>query len=100
MKSFYVLVYDFNRRTFVPYNVIPYLEKCYHEKRNKPKTVEEFKSFITGCSAYQFEARCEYEIVLSDWPNKSTSKKIDVHFQILLNLDIITKILMEIVNDR
>lgn len=99
MKSFFVIIYDINSKNFVPYDIIPYLEECYHKAENKPKTIEEFKNFVERQSAYQWWSRCEYEIILSDWPNKSQEKKVDVHFQVLLNLDIIAKILMENIND-
>ena len=46
MKSFYVIVYDINRKTFIPYDVIPYLKKCYYEATDKPETLEEFKNFV------------------------------------------------------
>ena len=95
MNNFYVIIYDPNSKSFLPYDVIPYLEKRYNEEKEKPKTFEEFKSFIIKCSEYQWWSRCEYEIVLSDWPSKKTSEKISVHYQVLLNLDIIVRILME-----
>lgn len=100
MKSFYVLVYDFNRETIVPYNVIPYLKKCYYEATNKPKTLKEFKAFVKKESMYQWWSRCEYEIILSDWPSQLRQKKIDVHYQVMTNLDIVTKILMENINEN
>lgn len=99
MKSFYVIIYDPNRECFIPYDVIPYLEKCYYEEKDRPSTLEEFQTFIKRHSMYQWWSRCEYEIILSDWPNRSTDKKIDVHFQVLLNLDTIAEILMKSIND-
>lgn len=99
MKSFYVIVYDINHRTFTPYDVIPYLKKCYYEATDKPKTLEEFKNFVEHESKYQWWSRCEYEIILSNWPGQDQQKKIDVHYQVMTNLDIVTKVLMESIND-
>ena len=99
MKSFYVIVYDFNRKTFIPYDVIPYLKKCYYEATSKPETLEEFKDFVKNQSMYQWWSRCEYEIILSDWPSQCQQKKIDVHYQVMANLDTVTKVLMESIND-
>ena len=99
MKSFYVIVYDINRKTFIPYDVIPYLKKCYYEATDKPETLEEFKNFVERQSMYQWWSRCEYEIILSDWPSQCQQKKIDVHYQIMTNLDIVVKVLMESIND-
>ena len=99
MKSFYVIVYDINRKTFIPYDVIPYLKKCYYEATYKPETLEEFKSFVERESMYQWWSRCEYEIILSDWPSQCQQKKIDVHYQVVMNLDTVAKVLMESIND-
>lgn len=99
MKSFYVIVYDFNHRTFVQYDVIPYLKKCYYEVKDKPETLKEFKNFVESQSRYQWWSRCEYEIMLSDLPSQRQQKKIDVHYQVMTNLDIVTKVLMESIND-
>ena len=99
MKSFYVIVYDFNRKTFIPYDVIPYLKKCYYEATDKPETLEEFKNFVERQSMYQWWSRCEYEIILSDWPSQEHEEKWDVYQQIMLNLETIAEILMKNVND-
>ena len=100
MKSFYVIVYDTNRKTFVPYDVIPYLKKCYYEETNKPKTLEEFKDFVKNQSMYQWWSRCEYEIILESWPNTNVNEKWDVHRQVMMNIDIITSMLMNNVNEN
>jgi hypothetical protein len=86
-----------------------------------PKTFDEFKEFVEDESQYQFWSRCEYEIILSPWPyvlspsegyDKSKENDIDawkehwkkhldscdkwdVYDQIMMNLDIVTKLLME-----
>ena len=99
MNSFYVIVYDVNGESFVPYDVIPYLKECSCEAKDKPKTLEEFKDFIKVHSLYQWWSRCEYEIILSDWPNQCQQKKIDVHYQVMANLDAVTKVLIESIND-
>ncbi len=95
MKTFNVIRWNINTGKFVPYNILPYLEKCYHEADNKPKTFEEFKTFIEKRSRYQWWARCEHEIILKDWPNGRVEKKIDVFDQVMMNIDVITKILMD-----
>lgn len=91
---FNVLIYD--NGIFVPYDIIPYLVKCYNEALHKPKTFKEFKNFVDKESKYQYWSRCEYEIILSNWPNQNCEKKIDVYDQIQMNLDVITKCLMEV----
>ena len=121
MKEFYVINHDINSGNFIKYNIMPYLIESYRKSKDKPKTVEEFKEFIKKKSMYQWWSRCEYEIILSPWPYKTspserydkkgendieawkqhweshlkTCKKIDVHWQVMMNLDIITEILMK-----
>lgn len=97
MEAFNVINYDINRKKFKPYNVIPYLVRCYKETNHKPVSFEEFKKFVKSESLYQFWSRCEYEIILSDWPpsNPPVQEKWDVYQQIMMNLDIVTKILMD-----
>lgn len=44
---------------------------------------------------YQWWSRCEYEIILVDWPCQKKSEKWDVYKQVMMNIDIITEILMK-----
>ena len=125
MVEFNVINYDINSRKFESYNIIPYLVSRYNKSKNKPKTFGEFKEFIKNESMYQWWSRCEYEIILSPWPYLSSPserydkkgendieawkehwkkhltecKKIDVYDQIIMNLDIITKLFMENIHD-
>lgn len=100
MKNFNVIVYDFNKQDFIPYDVMPYLVGCYNKVSNKPKTFEEFKKFIEEESKYQWWSRCEYEIILESWPKTNVNEKWDVHRQVMMNIDIITSILMDNVNEN
>ena len=123
-KSYNVIPYLVNA-----YNDIVEKHKKYPKDKywNVPKTFAEFKEFAKKESQYQFWARCEYEIILAPWPylpspsesyDKSkendvnvwkehwkkfleTCDKWDVYDQIMMNIDIVTKILMEEVqNDK
>lgn len=107
MKTFNVIVYDFNKEEFIPYNVIPYFVNAFNDriKRHEeypdcdywklPKTFSEFREFIKSESQYQFWSRCEYEVILVDWPCQKKEEKIDVHWQIMMNLNIITQLVIE-----
>ena len=121
MREFNVIVYNINSKEFEPYNVIPYLINCYNKKKSKPKTFDEFKEFIKNESMYKWSARCEYEIILSPWPYVSSPSerydkkgeddveawkehwmqylkecsKIDVHHQVMMNIDVITALVMD-----
>lgn len=112
MKSFNVIVWEPNIKKFIPYNIIPYLIDAYDERVlnhkkypnnkywNVPKTFDEFRDFVKSESQYQFWGRCEYEIILEDWPCLKTEEKIDVHWQIMMNINLITEIIIEIINGR
>ena len=124
-KEFNVIIHDINSKTFKSYNIIPYLLSCYKESKCKPKTFDEFKEFIKHQSMYQWWSRCEYEIILGPWPYTTSPserydkkgeddvgawkehwkkhlnecEKIDVYYQIMMNIDVITKLFIEIIND-
>ena len=92
--EFFVIVYEPNYKRMVPYNVIPYFIYEYEQtKKGKPKTLSEFKKFIEAKSQYRFWSRCQYEIIISDWPCQIATEKWDVHNQIMMNIDLITAIL-------
>lgn len=95
MKQFNVINYNINRQKFELYDIIPYLVNCYKEEKKKPTTFEEFKQFIERESHHQWWSRCEYEIILVDWPCKQIEEKWDVYDQVMMNLDIITNLVME-----
>lgn len=101
MKSFYVIVYNFNEDTFEPYDVMPYLIAEYKKVKVKPSTIEEFKSFVRQKARHQWWCRCEYEIILSHRPGpwKEHSEKWDVYCQLMMNIDTVVEILMQNLND-
>ena len=107
MQQFNVINYNFNAQKFESYDVIPYLVSAYNDKVQLynecleedfwkvPQTFDEFKEFVQKESLYQFWGRCEYEIILVDWPCQKHEEKWDVYQQIMMNLDLVTKTLME-----
>lgn len=93
VKEFNVIVYDYNKKTFTEYNIMPVLRR---ELKGKDlHTFEEFKDFVKKTSMYYWAYKCEYEIILTDWPNQTTGSKIDVNSQVQMNIDLITRLLME-----
>lgn len=95
MKTFNVINYNFNKQVMEPYDVIPYLVNEYEKCKTKPQTFDDFKEFVKRKSQYQWWARCQYEIIISDWPSQKHEEKWDVYQQVMLNIDVITKLLME-----
>lgn len=91
---FNVILFDFNSGRFIPYNVIPYLIQELNKLKEAPDSFDTLKERILGISMYQWWARCQYEIILGDWPNNQVNQKIDVHYQINNNIDILTKLIL------
>ena len=79
---------------FKDFDIIPYFIRHYKNAKHKPKTKKEFNKFIDDWAKYEFWARCEYEVILSDYPRQEVSEKIDVYQQIKINIDVITMIVM------
>lgn len=100
MKSFNVIIHDFNEKTFVPYDIMSYLIKEYNELETKPSTNKELRDFVEQKALYQWWSRCEYEIILVNWPNKSIAEKWDVYRQVMMNIDIIINVLIENINEN
>lgn len=119
-KTFNVLRWDPNGDRPVHYDVLPYLRRCLEERKKRSKTKryqklvtedpkakralgmpctwEELKEVVKVESQYQFGGRCEYEMILTGWPAQKNDYKIDVHEQIMMNIDIVTDILWEEMN--
>ena len=96
-KSFYVLNWDFNTDDLEEYDILPYFRECYKKlnKNKRPKTVNEWKDFVKNKGMYQFWSRCQYEIIVTGWPQQKNEVKVDVWRQIEMNIDVIVDILME-----
>lgn len=94
MKPFNAIIYNFNKREFEYYDIMPYLVYRYKESREKPKTHDDFVKFVDEWCMYQFWSRCEYELVLTPWPsNPDVEKKVDVYWQIKPNIDVVADLL-------
>lgn len=91
MKKFNVLHWNFNSDSIEPYDILPY----FRENCAKCENHESFKREIERASRYRFWARCEYEMICSGWPVQKNRYKLDIHEQIMMNIDIITDILWE-----
>lgn len=93
MKDEYnVILWDFNRKEVEYYDIIPYFKECWNDLKKKPKSFYDIKQFIISESRYQFWSRCEYEIVITGFPENSRTQKIDVFDQIMSNIDIVTEV--------
>ena len=95
MKSFFVINYNINKKVFEPYDIMPHLIETYKKKKNKSKEYNSIKEFIISEARYMWWSRCEYEIILADWPSTKYSEEWDVYDQIEMNIDVITSLFIE-----
>lgn len=101
-KTFNVLMWDFNHDELIHYDVLPYLREVIEENlKRKNKNIKVIKSFddlkelIEKESMYRYWSRCEYEMIIHGWPVQKKDYKIDIHEQIMMNIDVISDILFD-----
>lgn len=105
-NSFNVLIWDINNDELIHYDIIPYLLRQYNKTKKMdsyketPESRDEFREFVKNEARYQWWSRCEYEILVSDWPKHGKEIKIDVYDQVLMNLNIITDIIINIIENE
>lgn len=105
MEKFNVITWDVNTKEIVLHDILPYFRRQYQKlkKEDRPVTKDQWVRFIEDHGKYMYWARCEYEILISQWPphpdpDKNKHIKIDVWDQIESNLSVIINILMSEVN--
>lgn len=128
LVKFYVITWNINSNKIEHYDVMPYFRDCYERRRQEwkrkqkskrfqkdiekglitekdienyykaPETYDEFKRFVESESRYMFWARCEWEVIVTDWPVGKGSHKMDVHEQVMMNIDVICRILWDEIN--
>ena len=114
-----VIIWECGRDHISYYDIMPYLKNCWKDEKKRkyktwnrdfskkenekdytkmPETFDEIKKFILCNSRYMFWARCEYEVIIQDWPCQKKSEKIDVYQQIKENIDVVTMVFMQNMN--
>lgn len=84
-----------DNQQFVAYDVMPYFINEYKEAKKKKgtptkdSTKEEWSKWVQGKATYMYWSRCQYEIILKDWPCMKVDKKIDVYDQLVMNWDLV-----------
>lgn len=98
MVQFYVINWDVNKDCIEHYDVIPYLYSEIEKKRKREKiakkdlTYEWLRRTIEDSSRYMYWSRCQYEVIVHAWPAYRNDHKMDIHEQIMMNLDNITEL--------
>ena len=102
MKKFNVLMWDFNKDDIRHYDVLPYFRESLknNKKLYKIENPDDLKNFVEKESRWMFWSRCEWEMICHGWPVRENDYKIDVHEQIMMNIDIIVDILWNEMNNE
>ena len=88
-----VILFDFNSKSLKEYNIFKHsgFKKDFIDMCHIDFDDNDFTERLKGILQYYFWAKCEYEVVVSDWPpykdKEGPSVKIDVYYQIMLNWD-------------
>ena len=84
-----VFRYDFNSRQIEEFNIFDhgrFREEVCKLMDDASLTYPEFRGHIRSVLMYYFWAKCEWEVVVSGWPD-GRGVKIDVFEQMMLNFD-------------
>ena len=84
-----VYVNNFNSKRIETYNIFKhggFLDDCKKAARKYSKDEAAFLEEVRKYLMYNFWSKCEWEIVITDWPTSGkVEKKIDVFDQVMLN---------------
>lgn len=97
--EWYVYTEDYNANTIKKFNVfysINFLDGCKRTFK-KYKDIKKIEEEIKAWARYSFWSKCEYEVVLNAFTNKSDFQdvKIDVYDQLMLNWDSFFQYIMD-----
>lgn len=95
IRPFNVIVENNGR--FEPYNIMLTLVDDYKEHKKRPKLTsrKECRKFVQDMSLYHWWGRCEYEMILMDFPVKRHERKIDIYEQVMMNIEVVTDLFIE-----
>ena len=96
MLEWNVYYHDWNHRELAVFNVFAhgsFYDECKKNARKNIHDYEAFKDQLRRDLMYYFWSKCEWEIILSAWIRKDSTKpiKIDVWDQVNLNWEVFCK---------
>lgn len=98
MISYNVITWEFNSDSIEFYDIMPYLYHKY-EQLEKKLSFDELKEFIDKEARYMYWSRCEWEVIVTGWPQQKNTYKLDVYEQIKMNLDVIAELMWDDLQD-
>ena len=97
-----VMIHDFNSNNIRSYNVLndSYIIDSLKNaiKKGEVTSFNDVKNFLSGKFKAQYWSRTEYEMLVSGLFDKSEAKKIDVWYQLEMNIDNITEYVINKLN--
>jgi hypothetical protein len=80
-----------NRRKIEVFNIfdhVYFLRDCAKAAK-KAETIEDFAKLVSRELHYYYWSKCEWEIILTSWPERQdfNNRKVDVCSQVMLNWD-------------
>lgn len=85
--SWFVLSFDFNGQIFKSFDIFSHSSFTKEFSKLKKDNFESFQTDLKNLIKDYFWAKCEYEIVLGDWPQGEVLCKIDIYTQLIINWD-------------
>ena len=81
--------WDFNHDQLETYDVgYRFIAAVEHERPSfLPTTYAELNDYLLAEARYCFWAKCEYEMIVTGWPQQKNEKKVDIYEQLRLNWD-------------
>lgn len=100
MLEWNVYIEDFNGKKIKTYNIFDHPTFLGELKKISGLSKEEFLDKLERNLMYYFWSKCEWEIVLSSWPqryenSKFQDKKIDVYSQVMINWEVFSEYVWE-----
>lgn len=75
---YYVYIENFNKKCIEKYNVLSdHFVKLLKAKTNNIKDREEFAKEVKSVLMYNFWSKCEWEVVITDWPTHITVEELN-----------------------
>ena len=95
-----VYTYNFNARKVEPHNIFKhsgFIKDCQKALKEFKDDKEQFIEAVRRSLMYYYWSKCEWEIVISDFPPRPDfpDAKVDVYDQIRLNWDVFVDYLWE-----
>ena len=75
---YYVYIENFNKKCIEKYNVLSdHFVKLLKAKTNSIKDREEFAKEVKSVLMYNFWSKCEWEVIITDWPTHITVDELN-----------------------